>query len=258
MGFTNHNDWMRETSSGGNRPSPLLKLDSVLEKLDDHSFTGALSRDDFLELSQAFYQWKDSEVGPSGRWESSKSGWKDSTAVQKLEKWIQDNDVSALEQQYKLEQADQAAHKAVADAIKQNTRTMFVGTKLTVKPHKALADINSVRKASKEFKDTADRIKGAISGATEPLLKDQVQKALASMFGDATAAQVLGQTFFSEIVSNVTPFVGTIKSGRTRNLQLGTGRQQPVQEPQDESGSEFICPRRSGGGVRGHSCNSRA
>jgi hypothetical protein len=215
MGFTTYDQWMKDTNIGKPRSNNLLRLDDVLKGLNDKAYSGALTRSEFLQLQDALFTWKKTEVGVAGKWESSSHNR--NKAVEKLQAWVDANNIDALTRQYdlecKLEQADQVAQKAIADAIRDNTRNIFLGRKLTLKTHKALADVLAVRGALNSFKTNCANVKSTLVGKPPPGLRDQVEQLVIAIFGDAKADEVLGGTTFGDILTSVTPFVASIKTG---------------------------------------------
>ncbi len=222
-----HAVWMKDTASLGRPRSPeLKKLDAALlayEKALENSTGSVLSEKKALQ--QALAEWKEAQEKKGQDWRASVRN--KLKAVEKL-----DAELGAVimgagglnnRGELMIDAEELKAAKLLAEDIRKNTRMMFTGQLLTVKNSKALADLNSVRSAMSSFKSAAGQIKGAASGVVQPNLQQQVQSTLVSLFGDAAAAEVqqaLGPVF-AEFLTNVTPFVGAIKSGGNALLKWG-------------------------------------
>jgi hypothetical protein len=235
--------WMADTAAFGRIRSTHLKaLDGALKayELAVKNSTGSVLKEK-TALQQALAAWKASE----GDWRNSVRN--KLKAIERLDAEVGLVIVGAggLNSRGEvMDAADVRARKAVADAIKQNTKTMFLGQKLTVKPSKVLADANEVRSALSGFKSTATQVKSAVGGAIQPNLTQQVQGTLVSLFGNATAAEVqaaLGPVF-SDFLTNVTPFVGTIKSGGQAIVKWGQAAKSLYDKHQMKAVSSSFAP----------------
>lgn len=213
-----YDQWMKDTAAFARPRSAELKdLDQALK---NYEYAVASSSGSVLgekrALQQALESWKAAQKAKGQDWRSSVRN--KLKAVEKLDAELGQviGGAGGLNSRGEvMDSAEARARRIVADAIKQNTRSMFLGQKLTVKNSKALAGLNDVRSAMSSFKSACSGIKSAASGATSPGLAQQVQSMLVSLFGEATASQAqeaLGPMFM-EFLSNVTPFVGAVKSG---------------------------------------------
>ena len=196
-------------------------------------------------LQRALEQWKATQKAKGQDWRSSvRNRLK---AVEKLDAELGQVIAGAggLNSRGEIMDTEEArARRVLAEAIKQNTRRMFLGQQLTVKNSKALAGLNDVRSAMSSFKSACGNIKSAASGVTSPGLAQQVQSMLVSLFGEATASEVqvaLGPVF-TEFLTNVTPFVGAIKSGGKAIQKWGQAAQSLYRKSQIQKGAGSFAP----------------
>jgi hypothetical protein len=222
-----HTLWMKDTAALARpRSAELKQIDSALlayEKALQSSSGSVLN--ERKALQQALEKWKNAQKTKGQDWRASVRN--KLKAVERLDAELGQviGGAGGLNSRGELmvDPAELKAAKMLADDIKRNTRQMFTGHKLTVKNTKALADLNQVRSALSSFKSAAKQVKEVSSGVVQPNLAQQVQGTLVSLFGDASAAQVqeaLGPVF-TEFLTNVTPFVGTIKSGGQAIIKWG-------------------------------------
>ncbi len=221
-----HKVWMKETAAMTRPRSRALKsIDSALaayEKALKVSSGSVLNERKAIQKS--LQAWKDTQKAKGQRWQDSVRN-KQKT-VEKLDAELGHVIVGAGGMNSRgivMDTEELRASREVAKAIKQNARQMFIGQKLTVKNSKALADLNTVRSTMSTFKTKAKQAKDASSGTVPPAARQQVQKLLMDLFGDASAAEVqqaLGP-IYSEFLTNVTPFVGAIKSGGKAVMKWG-------------------------------------
>lgn len=222
-----HAIWMKDTAALARpRSTELKQIDNALlayEKALQNSSGSVLN--ERRALQQALDSWKATQKKKGQDWRASVRN--KLKAVEKLDAELGQviGGAGGLNSRGELmiDPAELKAAKALADDIKRNTRQMFTGQRLTVRNTKALADLNQVRSELSSFKSAAKQVKEASSGVVQPNLAQQVQSTLVSLFGDATAAQVQGALgpVFTEFLTNVTPFVGTIKSGRQAIIKWG-------------------------------------
>lgn len=215
---TIYDQWMKDTAALARPRSTELKaVDAALKTYEhavEHSPGSVLGEK--RALQRALEGWKAAQKAKGQDWRSSVRN--KLKAVERLHAELGQiiTGAGGLNSQGEVMDTEEArARRIVAEAIRQNTGKMFRGRKLTVKNSKALATLNDVRSAMSSFKTACGKVQSAASGATSPGLAQQVQSMLVSLFGDATAAQVqeaLGP-LFAEFLTNVTPFVGAIKSG---------------------------------------------
>jgi hypothetical protein len=215
---TTYDQWMKDTAAFARPRSAELKaLDAALKDYEHalaHSSGSVLGQKKALQ--QALAKWQAAQKAKGQDWRASVRN--KLKAVEKLDAELGQviTGAGGLNSRGEvMDSEDARARRAVAQAIKENTRSMFLGRKLTVKNLKGLASLNDVRGAMANFKSACGKIQSAASGAASPGLAQQVQHMLVSLFGDATAAHVqdaLGPVF-GEFLTSVTPFVGAIKSG---------------------------------------------
>lgn len=213
-----HKQWMADTAAFARPRSAELKaLDDALaayERALERSSGSVLAEK--RALQRALQEWKAAQQAKGQDWRSSVRN--KLKAVEKLDAELGGiiGGAGGLNSRGEIMDSEEArARRVLAEAIKQNTRRMFLGQELTVKNLKALAGLNDVRSAMSSFKSACGNIKSAASGVPSPGLAQQVQSLLVSLLGQATASEVqeaLGPVF-AEFLSNVTPFVGAIKSG---------------------------------------------
>lgn len=223
---TNYDQWMKDTAAFGRaRSSELKAVDSALKahELVLKNSTGSVLNEK-KALQRSLDAWKAAQKAKGQDWKSSVRN--KLKAVEKLdaELGLVIGGSGGLNSRGEMMDAeDVRARKIVANDIKQNTRRMFAGQKLTVKNTKALGDLNDVRGALSTFKTAAGQVKDAAGGVAQSNLSEQVQGCLISLFGDATASEVQGALgpVFNEFLVNVTPFVGTIKSGGQAIIKWG-------------------------------------
>ena len=211
--------WMKDTATLTRPRSKELKaVDEAFKKyeLALENSTGSVLNERRALIS-ALEAWKTAQKAKGQDWRTSVRNEK--KAVE-----ILDADLGALitgkgglnsRGELMIDPAELKARQEIARAIKENTKTMFLGQKLTVKTTKALSDLNSVRSTLSTFKNQVRQI-GAPAQAASPGLSQQVQSMVTSVLGGsagAEAARVLGTGFIGEVVSSVTPFVGAVKSG---------------------------------------------
>ena len=222
-----HAIWMKDTASLAHPRSPDLKaIDAALlayEKALAESKGSVLAEKKALQ--QALELWKASQKKKGQDWKASVRN--KLKAVERL-----DAELGAVimgagglnnRGELMIDPEELRAAKVLAEAYKTNTRRMFSGQRLTVKPMKALADLNAVRGALGEFRTASKEIRDGVKGVVAPNVSTQVQQTLVNLFGDAAASEVreaLGPTFF-DILSDVTPFVGAIKSGGQALMKWG-------------------------------------
>jgi hypothetical protein len=212
--------WMSETASFARARSKELKaVDEALKawRLAEKNSSGSVLMQK-KTLQQALESWKAAQKAKGQDWRTSVRNQK--KAVEKLTGELGHviTGTGGLNSrgEIMLDAKELMALKAVSDAIKQNTRKMFAGQKLTTKTAKGLADLNDVRGALSTFKGAAKDIKGAATGTLVTTgLNDELKKLLASLFGESTAAEAqaaLGP-LFADFLTSATPFVGAISSG---------------------------------------------
>jgi hypothetical protein len=215
VGFTTYEKWISETDTGRPRSPNLQKLDDVLTALNDKAFFGALTAEEFMRLQDALFTWKKTEVGVAGSWASSPHN--KNRAIEKLQAWVDANDIAGLTRQYelecKLDQADQLAMKTLADAIRDNTRNMLQGRKLTVKNSAVATDVNGVRGLVSTFKSSSAQAVQGLRGSSQPGLQDKLKEFLAAVFGQVKADDVLGKSTVDDFLAAATPFVSSLKNG---------------------------------------------
>lgn len=207
--------WMKDTAVFGRiRSNELKAVDNALKAYEDaeKNSTGSILKEK-KALRDALTTWQNAK----GDWRSNARN--NLKAVEKLdaELGMVFGGAGGLNSRGELmmDSDEVKARKAVADAIKQNTRMMFQGRKLTPKNSKTLADIGSVSHAMSNFKTAAQGVRSAAQGAAQQNLQQQVQSLLCSLFGETGAAhaqEALGPVF-NQFLVNVTPFVGAISSG---------------------------------------------
>ncbi len=213
--------WIKDTASFGRPRSKELKaVDNALNayKKAELESTGSILNEK-KALQQAMATWKIAQQTKGQDWK--KSIRNKNRAVEKLDGELGHVMVGAGGLNHRGESMIDArellALKIVSEAIKQNTRLMFSGQTLSVRNSKGLADLNGVRTALDTFKVAAKDIKNAATGmgVASPNLNLELQKLLASLFGEASANEAraaLGPVF-SEFLTSVTPFVGALSSG---------------------------------------------
>jgi hypothetical protein len=212
--------WMSETASFARARSKELKaVDEALKawRLAEKNSSGSVLMQK-KTLQQALESWKAAQKAKGQDWRTSVRNQK--KAVEKLTGELGHviTGTGGLNSrgEIMLDAKELMALKVVSDAIKQNTRKMFAGQKLTTKTAKGLADLNDVRGALSTFKGAAKDIKGAATGTLVTTgLNDELKKLLASLFGESTAAEAqaaLGP-LFADFLTSATPFVGAISSG---------------------------------------------
>jgi hypothetical protein len=211
---------MSETASFARARSKELKaVDEALKawRLAEKNSSGSVLMQK-KTLQQALESWKAAQKAKGQDWRTSVRNQK--KAVEKLTGELGHviTGTGGLNSrgEIMLDAKELMALKVVSDAIKQNTRKMFAGQKLTTKTAKGLADLNDVRGALSTFKGAAKDIKGAATGTLVTTgLNDELKKLLASLFGESTAAEAqaaLGP-LFADFLTSATPFVGAISSG---------------------------------------------
>jgi hypothetical protein len=210
--------WMKDTAVFGRvRSKELRAVDEALKTYEqaEKNSTGSILNEK-RALKDALTTWEKAK-GPGIEWMSNARN--DRKAVAKLHTELGMVMVGAgglnSRGELMMDPAEVKARKIVADAIKSNTKTMFLGRKLTAKNSKSLADTYSVSSAMNNFKTAAQGVRSAAQGVVQPNLQQQVQSLLVSLFGQAGAAQAqqaLGPVF-NQFLVNVTPFVGCISSG---------------------------------------------
>lgn len=211
--------WMKETAAFGRPRSKELKaLDAALEAYRDAELNGTGSvLKERQSLKQALDAWKAAK-GPNWR-QSVRNKFK---TVELLDAELSHVIVGkgGLNSRGKLmiDAKELATARELARLIKNNTRMLFQGQRLTVKNTAALADLNEVRGTISEFRSKVSDVRNAV-GAAKPATgavgQSQVQGLLVSLFGDAPLSEIqqaLGP-LATEFVSSVTPFVGAISSG---------------------------------------------
>lgn len=168
-------------------------------------------------LQKSLEEWKKAQSAKGKNWKNSVRNTK-RKAVERLDAELGHVIVGAGGMNSRgvvMDTEELRAAKELSKAIKQNTRMMFVGQKLTVKPNKVISDLNQVRSTMSTFKTKANNIKKAASGTPSPMVKQQVETLLKDLFGEASAAEVqlaLGP-IYADFLTNVTPFIGAISSG---------------------------------------------
>ncbi|HVS76902.1 MAG TPA: hypothetical protein VHE11_08210 [Steroidobacteraceae bacterium] len=242
-----YDQWMKDTAAFARpRSSELKALDAALKTYElvvERSSGSVLAEKQSLQ--RALEQWKAAQKAKGQDWRSSVRN--KLKAVEKL-----DADLGRViagagglnSRGEIMDSEDARARRIVADAIRQNTRAMFLGQTLSVKNSKALAGLNDVRSAMSSFKSACGNIKSAAGGVTSPGLAQQVQSMLVSLFGEATASQVqeaLGP-LFAEFLTSVTPFVGAIKSGAKAIQSWGQAAQSLYRKSKIEKGIGSFAP----------------
>lgn len=208
--------WMEDTKDTFSPRSAELK--AVDTALKSYQTAAENSRGSVLNekrtLIAALDKWKKAQQAKGQDWRSSVRNKK--KAVELLDAELGGVIVGAggLNSRGEImDPAEAEARRTVAEAIKNNTKNMFSGQKLTVKTTKALSDLESVRSSLSDFKDQVKQI--ASPPASTPLasqVQEMVSKVLGSSAG-SEAAHVLGTGLMGEIVASATPFIGAIKSG---------------------------------------------
>lgn len=215
--------WKKDTAVFGRmRSKELQAVDNALKAYEtaEKNSTGSILKEK-RALQDALTAWEEAK----GDWRSNARN--NLKAVEKLHAELGMVIVGAgglnSRGESMMDPAEVLARKAVAEAIKQNTKAMFLGRKLTARSSKSAADIESVTSAMYKFKTAAQGVRSAAQGAVAPNMRQQVQSLLCSLFGEAGAAhalQALGPVF-NEFLVNVTPFVGAISSGAKAIVKWG-------------------------------------
>jgi hypothetical protein len=215
--------WMRDTAVFGRvRSKELQAVDNALKAYEnaEKNSTGSILAE------------KKTLQDALGTWETAKGDWRSNArnklkAVEKLhaELGMVITGAGGLNSRGELmmDPKEVEARKAVAAAVKENSRVMFAGRKLTPKNSKSVTDIGSVTSAMNNFKTAAQGVGSAARGVVQPNLQQQLKSLLSSLFGEAGAAhaqQALGPVF-NQFLVNVTPFVGAISSGANAIVKWG-------------------------------------
>jgi len=243
-----YEQWMKDTAAFGRARSTELKaLDQALKTYEDaqKNSSGSILHER-RAVQQALTAWKAAQTAKGQQWQSSVRN--KLKTVEKLDADLGHIIVGAgglnSRGDTMMDPKEVIARKAVADAIKGNTRTMFAGAKLTVKNTKALADLNDVRSTLGEFKNAAKDIKDAVQGVAQPDLPQKVKELLVSLFGNAPVHEVqsaLGPVF-GDFVTSVTPFIGTIKSGGQALFKWGQAANGLYQRKKMNEGANSFAP----------------
>ncbi len=223
-----HAKWMKDTYTLTRPRSKELKaVDEALKKyeLAFENSTGSVLNER-RALAEALRAWQAAQTAKGQDWR--KSVRNENKAVE-----ILDADLKMVitgkgglnsRGELMIDPKELIARQEVARAVKENTKTMFLGQKLTVKTTKALSDLSSVRTSLQTFKKQVGQIVSP-SQAASPGLSQQVQSMVSSVLGGSAGAEVahvLGAGFIGEIVTSVTPFVGALKSGASAISKWGS------------------------------------
>lgn len=223
-----YDQWMKDTGSMlHSRSAELKALDQAYKnyELAERNATGSILNEK-KALQQALATWKKAQEAKGQRWQASVRN--KLKAVEKLDAELGQLIVGAgglnSRGEMTMDPEEARARKEIAAAIKQNTKQMFAGQKLTLRATKALADAGTVVSAMNTFRSSAKDIKNAVGGVPAPNLPQQVQSLLIKLFDNASAAEIqsaLGPSFH-DFLANVTPFVGCIKSGAQALVKWGS------------------------------------
>lgn len=211
-----YEQWMADTYSLVRpRSKELVAIDSALRAfhLAEKNSSGSILGER-RALQQALETWKAAQKAKGQDWR--KSVRNKNHIVEKLSDALGAVIVGAgglnSRGETMIDPAELQALKLVSDAIKQNTRTMFTGAKLTSKMFKQLADLGTVKTAMSDFKTAVSAIKSPPPSVD---LNAKLQALLASLFGETVANEAkaaLGPVF-ADFLSSAAPFVGACKSG---------------------------------------------
>jgi hypothetical protein len=211
--------WMKDTAAfGRSRSKELQAVDQAFKKYELAAENSAGSvLNERRALGGALEAWKQAQKAKGQDWRTSVRNSKKTVELLDAELGTVIVGKGGLNSRGELviDPAELKARQEIARAIKDNTKTMFLGQKLTVKTTKALSDLSSVRSSLAEFKKKVGEIRSPAQAAS-PGLSQQVQSMVTSVLGGSAGAEVahvLGTGFIGEIVTSATPFVGAIKSG---------------------------------------------
>jgi len=220
--------WMKDTASLTRPRSKELKaVDEAFKKyeLALENSTGSVLNER-RALMAALDSWKEAQKAKGQDWRTSVRNSKKTVELLDAELGTVITGKGGLNSlgELMIDPEELEARQIVAKAVKENTKTMFLGQKLTVKTTKALSDLSTVRSALSTFKNQVRQI-GAPAQAASPGLSQQVQSMVTSVLGGSAGtevAHVLGTGFIGEVVTSVTPFVGAVKSGASAISKWGS------------------------------------
>jgi hypothetical protein len=218
-----HAQWMKDTAALGRVRSDELKaVDGALatyERALANSSGSVLNEK--RALQRALEHWKAAQMAKGQDWRNSLRN--KLKAVEKLDAELGMVIVGAgglnSRGELVIDPAEMEARKIIANHVRNNTRTLFAGAQLSPRFTQVASDVQG---AMSSFKSAAKSI-SSVGASAGPSLNQQVQSLLVSLFGSATASQVqgaLGPTS-AEFLTNVTPFVGAIKSGGQAIVKWG-------------------------------------
>jgi hypothetical protein len=222
-----YDKWMKDTYTYTRPRSAELKaVDEALKKyeLALENSTGSVLTERRAVVS-ALEAWKAAQKAKGQDWRKSVRNEKKAVEIldAELGALITGKDGLNSRGELMIDPKELEARQIVAKAVKENTKTMFLGQKLTVKNTKALSDLSTVRSALSTFKSQVRQIGAPLQ--TAPGLTQQVQSMVTSVLGGSAGsevAHVLGTGFIGEVVTSVTPFVGAIKSGASAISKWGS------------------------------------
>lgn len=219
-----HAQWMKDTAAFGRVRSKELKaLDNAL-MLYEQALTGSGSvLQEKKNLQNALEAWKAAQKAKGQDWRSSVRN--KLKAVEKLDAELGHVIMGAgglsSRGDLMVDPEEMRARKIIADHIKQNTRTMFMGQKLTMKTSSKFTTANDVRGAVMEFKGKTKAIVDAAKGVAPDT--SAAQTLLVKLFGDLpmpAVMEALGGTV-GEFIGNVAPFLGAVKSAGQAAIKWG-------------------------------------
>ena len=211
--------WMKDTAAfGRSRSKELQAVDQAFKAYElalENSKGSVLT--ERRALKSALEAWKAAQKAKGQDWRTSVRNSKKAVELLDADLGSVITGIGGLNSRGEsmIDPAELEARRIVAKAVKENTKTMFLGQKLAVKTTKALSDLSSVRSALSTFKNQVRQI-GPPAQAASPGLSQQVQSMVTSVLGGSAGtevAHVLGTGFIGEVVTSVTPFVGALKSG---------------------------------------------
>ena len=169
--------WMKDTAAFGRSGSKELKaVDETFKKyeLALENSTGSVLNERRALIS-ALQAWKDAQKAKGQDWCTSVRNSKKTVELldAELGAVIVGKDGLNSRGELMIDPAELEARRIVAKAVKENTKIMFLGQKLTVKNTKALSDLSSVRSSLTEFKQQVGQI-ASPAQATSPGLSQQV------------------------------------------------------------------------------------
>jgi len=215
--------WMTDTAALGRvRSAELKAVDTALaayeRALADSKGSVLAER---RALQQAFTDWKGAQKDKGQDWKSSVRNKLKAAELLDAELGALITGAGGLNSRGELviDPAEMEARKVIADHIRNNTRTLFTGAQLSPRGTKTASDVQG---ALSSFKSAAQNIK-SVGAAPGPDLNQQLQSMLCSLFGSAAANEVQAHLgpLFAEFLTNVTPFVGAIKSGGQAIIKWG-------------------------------------